>query len=96
MGRRRLRRDLRDDEPGDRRADRRLPEVGAEDVDRAVEAAQEAYEEWRLVPAPRRGEILYRFGALVREHKDEVAVLMSREMGKVLPEAAATSRKRST
>jgi acyl-CoA reductase-like NAD-dependent aldehyde dehydrogenase len=64
-----------------------FPRSGAEDVDRAVEAAKAAYEEWRLVPAPARGEILYRFGALVREHKDELALLMSREMGKVLPEA---------
>src|SRR5512132_3891101 len=64
-----------------------FPRSGAEDVDRAVAAAREAYEEWRLVPAPARGEILYRFGALVREHKDELALLMSREMGKVLPEA---------
>jgi acyl-CoA reductase-like NAD-dependent aldehyde dehydrogenase len=64
-----------------------FPRSGAEDVDRAVEAARAAYEEWRLVPAPARGEILYRFGALVREHKEELALLMSREMGKVLPEA---------
>src|SRR6478752_8177926 len=64
-----------------------FPLSGLEDVDRAVEAAKVAYEEWRLVPAPARGEILYRFGALVREHKDELALLMSREMGKVLPEA---------
>jgi acyl-CoA reductase-like NAD-dependent aldehyde dehydrogenase len=64
-----------------------FPLSGPEDVDRAVEAAKAAYEEWRLVPAPARGEILYRFGALVREHKDELALLMSREMGKVLPEA---------
>ncbi len=64
-----------------------FPASGAADVDRAVEAAKIAYEDWRLVPAPARGEILYRFGALVREHKDELALLMSREMGKVLPEA---------
>ncbi len=64
-----------------------FPRSGPEDVDRAVEAARAAQEEWRLVPAPARGEILYRFGALVREHKDELALLMSREMGKVLPEA---------
>ncbi len=64
-----------------------FPASGAADVDRAVEAAKIAYEDWRLVPAPSRGEILYRFGALVREHKDELALLMSREMGKVLPEA---------
>ncbi|MGE5272275.1 MAG: aldehyde dehydrogenase family protein [Verrucomicrobiota bacterium] len=64
-----------------------FPRSGPEDVDRAVEAAREAFETWRLVPAPARGEILYRFGALVREHKDELALLMTREMGKVLPEA---------
>jgi acyl-CoA reductase-like NAD-dependent aldehyde dehydrogenase len=64
-----------------------FPAGGSADVDRAVEAAKRAYGEWRLVPAPARGEVLYRFGHLVREHKDELALLMSREMGKVLPEA---------
>ncbi len=64
-----------------------FPKSGAEDVDRAVEAAKRAFEDWRLVPAPARGEILYRFGQLVREHKAELALLMSREMGKVLSEA---------
>jgi acyl-CoA reductase-like NAD-dependent aldehyde dehydrogenase len=65
-----------------------FPRSGVEDVDRAVEAAKTAYEDWRLVPAPRRGEILFRFGALLADHKDELAELMAREMGKVLPEAA--------
>ena len=65
-----------------------FPKSAAEDVDRAVAAAKAAYQEWRLVPAPRRGEILFRFGSLLAEHKDEVAELMAREMGKVLPEAA--------
>ncbi len=65
-----------------------FPKSGAEDVDRAVEAAKVAFEDWRLVPAPRRGEILFRFGQLLADHKDEVAELMAREMGKVLPEAA--------
>jgi acyl-CoA reductase-like NAD-dependent aldehyde dehydrogenase len=64
-----------------------FPRSGREDVDRAVEAARAAYAEWRLVPAPARGEVLYRFGQLVREHKEELSLLMSREMGKVLPEA---------
>ena len=58
-----------------------------EDADRAVAVAKEAYASWRLVPAPKRGEILFRFGALVAEHKDELSELMSREMGKVLAEA---------
>jgi acyl-CoA reductase-like NAD-dependent aldehyde dehydrogenase len=64
-----------------------FPKSGAEDVDRAVEAARAAYEDWRLVPAPRRGEILFRFAQLLQEHKDDLADLMSHEMGKVLAEA---------
>src|ERR671933_995659 len=64
-----------------------FPKSGPEDVDRAVAAAKAAYEEWRLVPAPKRGEVLFRFGQLLADHKDELAQLMTREMGKVLPEA---------
>ena len=64
-----------------------FPKSGADDVDRAVAAAKEAYEDWRLVPAPKRGEILYRFAQLLVEHKDEVTDLMTHEMGKVSPEA---------
>jgi acyl-CoA reductase-like NAD-dependent aldehyde dehydrogenase len=65
-----------------------FPKSSAEDVDRAVEAAKAAYEDWRLVPAPRRGEILFRFGRLLADQKDDFANLMAHEMGKVLPEAA--------
>jgi alpha-ketoglutaric semialdehyde dehydrogenase len=64
-----------------------FPKSGPEDVDRAVEAAKAAYEESRLVPAPRRGEIMFRFAQLLTEHKAELADLMSHEMGKVLAEA---------
>ena len=64
-----------------------FPRSSAQDVDRAVEAAKEAFREWRLVPAPKRGEILFRFGRLVQERKDELADLMAHEMGKVLAEA---------
>jgi alpha-ketoglutaric semialdehyde dehydrogenase len=42
---------------------------------------------WRRTPAPKRGEILYRFGALMAEHKERLARAMTREMGKVLAEA---------
>jgi acyl-CoA reductase-like NAD-dependent aldehyde dehydrogenase len=45
-----------------------FPTSGADDVERAVAAAKEAYEDWRLVPAPRRGEILFRFARLLEEH----------------------------
>src|SRR3954454_537311 len=65
-----------------------FPKSGAEDVDRAVAAAQTAYVEWRLVPAPKRGEVLFRFAQLLAEHKDDVTDLMTREMGKVRAEAA--------
>jgi acyl-CoA reductase-like NAD-dependent aldehyde dehydrogenase len=64
-----------------------FPRSSAEDVDRAVEAAKAAHEEWRLVPAPKRGEILYRFANLLTEHKEDLTDLMTREMGKVKAEA---------
>jgi aldehyde dehydrogenase (NAD+) len=65
-----------------------FPKSGPDDVDRAVAAAKAAYEEWRLVPAPKRGEILFRFGRLLTEQKDDITDLMTREMGKVKAEAA--------
>jgi acyl-CoA reductase-like NAD-dependent aldehyde dehydrogenase len=64
-----------------------FPRSSAEDVDRAVDAAKEAFERWRLMPAPRRGELLFRFAHLLAERKEELAQLMAREMGKVLAEA---------
>jgi acyl-CoA reductase-like NAD-dependent aldehyde dehydrogenase len=64
-----------------------FPRSGAEDVDRAVAAAKAAYEEWRLVPAPKRGEILFRFAQLLTDEKAELTDLMTREMGKVKAEA---------
>src|SRR6187401_2098424 len=64
-----------------------FPRSGGEDVDRAVAAAKAAYEEWRLVPAPKRGELLFRFAQLLAEHKAELTELMTHEMGKVKAEA---------
>src|SRR5262249_48069868 len=64
-----------------------FPRSGAADVDRAVSAAKAAFEEWRLVPAPERGAILFRFAELLRARKTELADLMTREMGKIKAEA---------
>ena len=64
-----------------------FPRSTAEDADRAVEAAKEAYESWRLVPAPKRAEILFRVAQSFVEHKDELTDLMVQEMGKVRAEA---------
>ena len=50
-------------------------------------AARAAYPTWRALPAPRRGELLYRFGALLADAKERFATAMTREMGKVLAEA---------
>jgi aldehyde dehydrogenase (NAD+) len=58
----------------------------AEDVARAVDAARRAYERWRLVPAPKRAELLFRAAALLVERKETLACDMTREMGKVLDE----------
>jgi len=60
-----------------------------QDVDNAVAAAKEAYRSWRLLPPPKRGEILFRAGRLLAERKEEFAEQMTREMGKVLIETRA-------
>ncbi|MDX6400258.1 MAG: alpha-ketoglutaric semialdehyde dehydrogenase, partial [Gaiellaceae bacterium] len=64
-----------------------FPRSTPEDVDRAVAAAKAAFEDWRLVPAPKRGEILYRFANLLMEEKEALTDLMAHEMGKVKAEA---------
>jgi len=63
-----------------------FPKSGKEDVDEAVRSARVAFERWRLVPAPRRGDIMRRVGDLMVARKEELARLMTREMGKVLAE----------
>jgi alpha-ketoglutaric semialdehyde dehydrogenase len=65
----------------------RFQQGTAADVGMAIRAADMAGELWRRTPAPKRGEILYRFGALMAEHKERLARAMTREMGKVLAEA---------
>jgi aldehyde dehydrogenase (NAD+) len=57
-----------------------------EDVDAAVSAALEAFNRWRLTPAPRRAEMLFRLGEILLRKKDRYAADMTREMGKVLKE----------
>ncbi len=63
-----------------------FPDSSAEDVNRAVGAAVGAFDPWRLTPAPKRGEILYRVGELLQGRKEEIARDMTREMGKILLE----------
>jgi alpha-ketoglutaric semialdehyde dehydrogenase len=59
----------------------------AKDVQAAVDAATKAFKSWRLVPAPKRGEILYRVGQIMLDRKEAFAREMTEEMGKVINEA---------
>jgi aldehyde dehydrogenase (NAD+) len=56
------------------------------DVDAAVDAAKRAFARWRLVPAPRRAEIVFRAAEILIERKEDYSREMTREMGKVLAE----------
>src|SRR5216683_6080657 len=58
----------------------------AEDVALAIDAARLAYDRWRLVPAPRRAELLFRAARLIADRQEALACDMTREMGKVLDE----------
>jgi aldehyde dehydrogenase (NAD+) len=57
-----------------------------EDYERVITTAQEAYKAWRLIPAPKRGEIVRQFGNRLRDYKNELGMLVSYEMGKSLQE----------
>lgn len=59
-----------------------FPESDQEDVNYAVQSAKEAFKRWRLVPAPKRGEIIKRVGDIFAARKEEIARIMTREMGK--------------
>lgn len=63
-----------------------FPQGGQEEVNEAVAAAKEEYKRWRLVPAPKRAEIIRRAGDILTERKEEISRLMTREMGKVIAE----------
>src|ERR1700674_3984551 len=59
---------------------------GKADVEAAIAAAKRAFAKWRLVPAPRRAEIIYRAAEMLMERKEDCARDMTREMGKILKE----------
>ena len=51
-----------------------------------IEKAQEAFEYWRTMPAPKRGEIIRQYGNKLREYKEPLGKLVSYEMGKIYQE----------
>lgn len=64
----------------------RCADSGPDDIDDTVKAAAEALKSWRRMPAPRRGEILFRVAERLQRDKDSLARMVTREMGKVLTE----------
>jgi alpha-ketoglutaric semialdehyde dehydrogenase len=63
-----------------------FPDSTTNDAEAAIAAAKHAYDSWRLVPAPKRAEILFKAAELITARKEEFARDMTREMGKVLQE----------
>ncbi len=63
-----------------------LQVAGIEDVERAVAAAEAGFRIWSEIPAPKRAKVLLRAARILQERKEELAVLMTKEMGKILPE----------
>src|SRR5688572_21639466 len=65
-----------------------VPAAQPSDVPRIAAQADAAFRAWRDVPAPRRGELIRLFGEVLRERKDDLGLLITRESGKILAEAA--------
>lgn len=64
-----------------------IPASGEEDVDEAVQSAKAAFPSWSHMPPPKRGEILFRAARILMDRKKNLGELVTREMGKILPEA---------
>jgi aldehyde dehydrogenase (NAD+) len=64
----------------------RLRSHSAEEIDAVLTAAREAFEAWREVPAPARGQLVRELGSLLREHKADLGALVSIEAGKIRSE----------
>ncbi len=64
-----------------------FPSATAEDVQRAIEAAQAAFRSWKKLPGPERGRVLWRAADIARRRVDEIARTLTREEGKILKEA---------
>ena len=64
----------------------RIQMAGPADYERVVARATEAFLDWRMVPAPKRGEIVREIGNELRAHKADLGALVTLEMGKILPE----------
>ncbi len=64
----------------------RFAQATAEDVEKAIDAAQRSFSTWKGYPAPKRGEILLKAASIMRVRKDELGELVTQEMGKIIAE----------
>ncbi|MBI2090214.1 MAG: aldehyde dehydrogenase family protein [Deltaproteobacteria bacterium] len=81
----RLVRNLNPADPDDVLAE--FPSGTADDVGRAIDAAQAAFPEWKRTPGPERGRVIWRAADIARRRADEIARTLTREEGKILKEA---------
>jgi aldehyde dehydrogenase (NAD+) len=72
--------------PSDGKVIARVRQAGAGDYERVMRAARAAFGGWRMLPAPRRGEIVRQIADALRQHKRQLGALVSLEMGKILAE----------
>ncbi len=63
-----------------------INQAGPDDYEQIISRAQEAFSQWRNIPAPKRGEIVRLIGLELRKYKEQLGRLVSLEMGKILPE----------
>jgi aldehyde dehydrogenase (NAD+) len=64
-----------------------FPKSNKDDVDEAVNAAKKAFKEWKRMPVAKRGALLGKVGDIMVKRKEEIALLMTQEMGKIMKEA---------
>ncbi|MCI3936222.1 aldehyde dehydrogenase family protein [Chryseobacterium aahli] len=72
--------------PSDGRLIGKIKTSAEKDYDKVIETAQQAFKEFRMIPAPKRGEFVRQLGQKLREYKDDLGKLVSYEMGKSLQE----------
>ena len=77
---------LASDSPGTGQTIASVSLAGRAHYDHVVDEATRAFREWRMLPAPKRGEIVRQMGEALREHKDDLGRLVTMEVGKVLSE----------
>jgi aldehyde dehydrogenase (NAD+) len=70
-----------------------FPAATAADVQRAIEAAEAAFRDWKNTPGPERGRVIWRAANIARQRADEIARIMTLEEGKILKEAKGEALK---